>query len=227
MKTPTDDPAILFESHCAIARDPSRTPEERNRARHDALEVSRGKFGYCFKAHACDRFGNPLDDEQNNQKENKVPTVDQTIRNILKFIAHRDGVPLRLMRTQFGEPEVDVVLSTLLELELITCPKRNVYEATSRGIQHLKANESSTEISHNLTPAEVQVLFHIEYAERVLDRPGEDWERLFCRIGTDVFDALRNLLKFCLIFEDRKILCPTYRTSPEGRTALRVALYGL
>jgi hypothetical protein len=185
---------------------------------------------YCYKGQECNRFGVPLEplpNHQNNPKENKVPLVDPTVRNILKFIAHRDGVLLRILRNSFGMPEVDEILSELEKLELVIRSNRNEYRATDRGIQHLSATESSTEIPHDLTTAELQVLYYVEYAERVLDRPGENWERLFCRIGTEVFEALKSLLKRCLIFEDRDITCPTYRTSSEGRRALRIARYGL
>jgi hypothetical protein len=35
----TDDPRILFEYYSSIARDPKRTAQERERARHDAMDV--------------------------------------------------------------------------------------------------------------------------------------------------------------------------------------------
>jgi hypothetical protein len=181
---------------------------------------------YCFKGQETDRFGIPLKDKQNNNpKENKTPAVDDTVKNVLKFIAHRNHVPLRILRSTFGKPEVDEILATLQELNLIAAKRHSVYQATDLGIQHLK--ENAYERPQELTAAEIKVLYHVEYEERVLNRPGLDWERLFCRIGTDVFEALKHLLKICYIFEDRNITCPTYRTSIEGRTALRIARYGL
>jgi hypothetical protein len=186
---------------------------------------------YCFKGVECDRFGVPLKPTlrpttKTIPRKTKTPAVDQTIRNVLKFVAHRDGVLLRILRNSFG-PEVDQILSELQKLELIICPDRRGYRATDRGVQHLNVTASSTETPNDLTEAELQVLYYVEYEERVLDRPGLDWERLLCRVGTDVFDALKSLLKRCFIFEDRAVACPTYRTSPEGRTALRIARYGL
>jgi len=183
--------------------------------------------GYCFQGHACDRFGVPLDSEANNknQKEEKaLPAVNETIRAILKFIAHRNNVPIRLLRTNFGYTELDEILTNLQELDLIVSQKRGTYHVTNFGIQHLEKTQSA---AVELTLAETDVLSRIDSAERELNR-GEDFERLLCRVGGDVFDALKRLLKISYIFEDPNIPdCCVYRVSDSGREALRIAKYGL